>query len=92
MGVADVFSTDTLIRLMAFSTNGTGNKDNFVVYNLGKNPVEIAIEISGTPTKTFAVYRTSESEKYLSLGDRAVSGGKIVYEVPPRSVTTFFGK
>ncbi|MCW5963148.1 MAG: hypothetical protein KIT83_03840 [Bryobacterales bacterium] len=92
MAVADVFCTETVVRLMAFSSNGTRNRDSFVVYNLGTDPVEIAVEIKGTAVTQFDAFRTGPEEAYKPLGEMQVRNGVIPYTVPPRTVTTFFGK
>lgn len=54
---------------------------------------EVEIGLKGTSHTMFEAYRTSDSgENYHSLGTFPVTDGKIIYNAPPKSVTTFFGK
>lgn len=53
----------------------------------------ISCEINGSNYKTFEAYRTIEGgEKHKFIGDFKVINNSIIYNSPPRSVTTFFGK
>lgn len=52
----------------------------------------VEIDLQGTEYEKFEVYRSSESgELYESLGIMEVQNGKITYDVPSKSITTFFG-
>ena len=52
----------------------------------------VEIDLQGTDYKEFEVYRTSEEgELYESLGVMNAEDGKITYDVPSKSITTFFG-
>jgi O-glycosyl hydrolase len=83
---------DTGVGLIAFASNGSGNPDAFIVLNLTDLPYKLDISISGAGSGTFESFRTSPSEKYSASGEFAVSEGRIEYDAPPGSVTTFFAK
>lgn len=91
MAVARTFTDDSDIAIIAFSSNGNKNKDNFVVLNLSESEKELNIKILGNEINSFYGYRTSKEERYKSIGEYAMKDGEIKYLVPPRSVTTFFG-
>ncbi|MCW4020471.1 MAG: hypothetical protein NWF14_04495, partial [Candidatus Bathyarchaeota archaeon] len=101
MAVARAISKDSQLCLIAFSGNGTGNPDAFVLVNLSERPKMLDVKISGSLSKSFNAYRTcfsffqrfgTSAEKYASLGDFNASNGTIAYIARPRSVTTFFAK
>jgi hypothetical protein len=91
MMVARVVSNDSGIGLMAFAGNDTINPDAFVVLNMRDEPIPLNIQIDGTDSESFAVFRTGPNENYISLGDMVVIEGFICYEAPAGSVTTFYG-
>jgi len=90
MAVAKVLANDSEVSLIGFASNGTENADAFVVINLGEEAKELAIEVVGSKSDSYAGYRLSENERYVSLGAFDASG-KIAYQAPPKSVTTFYG-
>lgn len=92
MMVARVVSNDSGIGLIAFAGNGTGNPDAFVVLNMRDEPVPLNIQVSGTESETFAVYRTGPGEHYIPLGGMSCTDGFLTYEAPAGSVTTFYGR
>jgi len=83
---------DSGINLIAFSSNQTQNPDAFIVLNFSEEIKNIELTISGATVNSFEAVRSSASEKYLNAGDYSITGGKITYEAPAGSVTTFFGK
>ena len=90
MAVARVVSTDREVGLIGFSSNGTGNPDALVVLNLSAYGKSLDISILGGTSKSYSAYYTSEeviSDK--RLGDFSVVNGQVLYDAPPRSVTTF---
>ncbi len=91
MAVVRTFTDDSDIAIIAFSSNGTKNKDNFVVLNLSEVEKELNIKILGSEINSFYVYRTSKEERYKSISNYTTKDGEIKYLAPPRSVTTFFG-
>ena len=63
---------------------------NDVTNMMGYRRLEINLE--GTDYSKFEVYRSSEDgELYKNLGTMEAKDGKLVYDVPSRTVTTFFG-
>jgi hypothetical protein len=52
----------------------------------------VAIELKGTDYSKFEAYRSIDGteELYHPLGTFDAQDGKIIYEVPSKSVTTFF--
>ncbi len=54
--------------------------------------VEILIAGSDSQDYEFKAFRSSASEKYTGKGTFVLEDGKIVYEAPAGSITTFFEK
>lgn len=92
MMVSRVVSNDSSIGLIAFAGNGTGNPDAFVVLNMGEGPALLNIQVTGTESQRFSVYRTKPDERYLHLGDMFMTDDMVAYEAPAGSVTTFYGQ
>jgi hypothetical protein len=90
MAVARVNSNDPHIGLISFASNGTRNPDAFVVLNLAEEARDIPIKILGSDCDSFLGYRTSDSERYVSLGSIDKQNGFIQYSAAPRSATTFY--
>lgn len=92
MMVAWTMSMDSEIPVIAFSGNGSGNKNAFVVTNTNLSrakPLEITIR--GANSLKYKVFRTSgNNEKYKDLGEVSLSESRLLYTVPPNSVTTFY--
>jgi O-glycosyl hydrolase len=91
MYVCRILSNDSEVGLIGFASNNTINPDAFVVINISDESKDMDIQVSGSASESFSAYRTSEDEKYISLGDFAVSDGMIKYDSPKKSVTTFYG-
>jgi len=91
MAVAEAFTADSDIGVIAFSQNNTKNPDSFVLINLSEQNEEIDINILNSNSPVFSAYRTSEEERYVFLKEYPLHNGVIKYQSPPRSVTTFFG-
>ncbi|MCJ7548395.1 MAG: hypothetical protein MUQ30_01785, partial [Anaerolineae bacterium] len=85
-------SNDSEIGLIAFAANGTDNADAFVVLNMADHAVSLDIDVAGTGTTLFDVTRTAPDETYVGLGELCLKDGKLTYEAPAESVTTFLGK
>lgn len=77
------------VKLLAFSSNGTKNPDAFLVLNKADSPQMVNLTINGGASE-YKVFRTSEEEKYAALDELSLSGGKMNYEAPAGSLTTFF--
>jgi O-glycosyl hydrolase len=92
MTVAQVVNLDPSIGVIAFSSNQTVNKDSFVIINKSDKTKKVSIQILGSLSNEFSVFRTSYSEDYKGLGEIAFANGQVNYECPSGSVTTFFGK
>jgi hypothetical protein len=92
---------DSETAIIAFTSNGTGNPDAFIVTNISNSDQTIAVRVQGTTSGSFEAYRTTKSpgsdldeiqEKYHYLGSMGVKNGVLVYDAPAGSVTTFFGE
>ena len=92
MAVAHTISMDSEIPVIGFSSNGTKNRNAFVVVNTSTNKEKPAvIEIKGTTGKKFRAFRTNgDNEEYTQIGVFDVVNGEIVYNAPVNSATTFF--
>jgi hypothetical protein len=90
MAVAEVLSNDSEVSLIAFASNGTRHPDAFVTINLGEEAKDLEIEVIGSESASFAAHRSSDDERYVSLGTFDANG-QVAYQAPPRSVTTFHG-
>jgi len=91
MAVTRVAANDSEISLIAFASNGTRNPDAFVVMNLSDEAKSLDIAVVGSASRSFAAYRTSPNEQYVSLSEMVAHDGVITYGAPPGSVTTFYG-
>ncbi len=94
MKVAATIAVNRFIYIIAFSSNGSGNPDSFVVMNLNRNEdFSLDIHLKGTTSNVFEAFRTNDgqTEQYRSLGKYEAPGGIMQYEIPRSSVTTFFG-
>jgi hypothetical protein len=90
MAVARVSSNDSLIGLIAFARNGTTNPDAFVLLNMAEDTRRLPIDINGTSATRFGAFRTAPGEAYVPLGALNRTRQRLVYDAPPRSVTTFY--
>jgi hypothetical protein len=91
MAVAKAHANDSDIALIGFARNGTEHPDAFVVTNLGDEAKDLTLEIFGSTSTSFEAARSSDDERYVALGKFVPGATGIVYQAPPRSVTTFFG-
>ena len=101
MKVAEAYAMDSETAVIAFSSNGTGNPDAFVVTNINDTPQKIAVTVKGTAARSFEAFRTTKSpgsgldeidEKYAPLGACPVERGMVIFDAPAGSVTTFFAR
>jgi hypothetical protein len=95
MAVVKVRANESELALIGFARNGTKHPDAFVVINIGEEAKDTLLEIPGSTSTSFAAFRSSDSERYVAVGEFSVDGAGsapgIAYQAPPRSVTTFFG-
>ena len=90
MGVCQVGCNGSDISIIGFSGNSTLNTDSFVLINNDKLDWSVPVEIRGSASAKFSVYRTSASENFLRLSDVTVKEGKIHYLAPAKSVSGFY--
>ncbi|HEX2975868.1 MAG TPA: hypothetical protein VHO68_08015 [Bacteroidales bacterium] len=91
MKVAWTMSMDSELPVIAFAANGTSNKNAFVIVNTSVKEKPVDISLKGSKTNGFKVFRTNgRDENYKDLGEMTFDAGKLVYNAPPNSVTTFF--
>jgi hypothetical protein len=62
-----------------------------VLVNSSDKDREIPVEIRGSASSKFALYRTSPQEKFVSVGIIPVREGKVESLAPAHSVSAFFG-
>jgi hypothetical protein len=93
MAVANTSSMDTQVALIAFAANETANPDAVVVVNWSEEDKKISMKLKNTTFNTFEAFRTTEDEKdlYNRIGYYEISEGRILFDAPKGSVTTFFG-
>ncbi len=77
------------VKLIAFASNGTGNSDAFLVLNKTDSPKKVNLTVAGDAS-AYKVFRTTGEEQYVALDDAVLNGGKLSYEAPAGSLTTFF--
>jgi hypothetical protein len=101
MKVAEASAMDSETAVIAFASNGTRNPDAFIVTNINKQDQKIAVWVNGTVATSFQAFRTTKSpgseldevqEKYKDLGTFELKDGRLVFDAPAGSVTTFFAK
>lgn len=93
MAVAWTAAMDSEMALIAFAANGTRHPDALVVTSLSKEDRRIVVEVKGSAAGSFEAFRTTDSgERYRSLGEFNLESGKLSYDIPARSVTTFFAR
>lgn len=91
MKVAWTMSMDSELPVIAFSSNGSANKNAFVVANTSAGEKPVVVTIKGNNSLKYKAFRTSgKEEKYIDLGEIEAVDNKILYPAPPNSVTTFF--
>lgn len=91
MKVAWTMSMDSELPVIAFASNGTRNKNAFVVVNTSPKEKTIDLTIKGNNVTTYRTFRTAgNGERYNDIGTMKSSAGKLLYAAPPNSVTTFF--
>jgi O-glycosyl hydrolase len=89
MTVAPAFSNDTQVVPMAFGSGG-GHNEAFALINISAESKRPQIVLNGAQSPRYHAYRTSPTENYASLGS-IDSASTFQAELPPLSVTTFFG-
>ena len=90
MFVAAVTNFDPALGVIAFKASDKEQKNAFVVINKSEDLKPVTIHIHGGSGEDYKLVRTMEGEQYKSLGKMALEKGKLLYECPPRSVSTFF--
>lgn len=104
MAVVRTMSMDSQVAVIGFSSNGTKNSDAFVVVNWGEEDKKISVKISGSASKEFEAFMTTEGSRdssgkltgdgknYMDFGVHRTDNNMLVFNAPKGSVTTFFGK
>jgi hypothetical protein len=93
MKVAWTMSMDSELPVIAFASNGTRDKNAFVVVNTSSKEKPVDITVKGNKTSKFKAFRTKgNEEKYKDLGEVTLTGNMLLYIAPPNSVTTFFSE
>ena len=101
--VVQAFSMDTEVLAFGFSGNGTKNKDAIVIANNHDFPWKVSVEVKGTKTKSFQAFRSNEGkidklnplvtwDRYKDIGIYHVNDGRLLIDMPPKSVVTFFAQ
>jgi O-glycosyl hydrolase len=91
MAVVQTSAMDSELAILGFASNGTANRDAFVVVNLGRDKTA-NLRIKGSTATRFQAYRTTEDEtdRYAAIGEFGLEQGNLAYQAPGGSVTTFF--
>jgi O-glycosyl hydrolase len=92
MHVTQVESYDPAISVLAFSGRNTKHKDAFVLVNKSDIAKNVSLTLKGSDNTRWAIFRTSDTEKYSPLQPLESANGMLEYACPPNSVTTFFGE
>lgn len=103
--VVQAFSMDTEIIPFGFSGNGTKHPDAIVVANNHDYAWKVSLEIKGAKSRTFQAYRSNMQgenmmpinpnivwEKYKDVGIYTIENGRVLIELPAKSVITLFAK
>jgi hypothetical protein len=95
MAVARTLSMDPQVKIIAFSANGTGNPDSFIILNVSNMNKELNIQLKGEKGKHYNqlnAFRSTndETEQYHPVGTFLLEEDSFRYTAPPHSVTTFF--
>jgi len=77
------------VKLIAFASGSSSHPDAFLVLNKADSPRKINLSVSGSASE-YRVFRTTGEEQYVVLANEAINGGKLSYEAPAGSLTTFF--
>ncbi len=94
MEVVRTWAMNSNIALIGFGSNQTGHPDALVVINITDKPMKVCINITGTEYRSFEAFRTTEDEQdlYAPAGIHKLDKGRLVYEAPAGSVSTFFAR
>ena len=102
MAVAQVAAIDEDLELIAFARKNTagadsGYPDAFILANTAAAGKQVAIQVLGSSHTQFDAYVTTEEgdgEKNYEKDASAcrITSGRIVYDAPAKSVTTFIGR
>ncbi len=88
-------SNETQLPVIAFAKGNSDSADAFVITNTSnKLNKPCIITITGTDATEFRAFRTNEAEteKYTEIGNFKVENGKLYYDAPTGTVTTFFAQ
>lgn len=94
MSVVNAWLANPLAFIIAFGSNGSGHPDAFVVSSdIRIWSLPIRIEVSGSSSKRFRAYRSSEDgkEQFTDIGVFELTDGTIIYDPPLGTSTTFIG-
>jgi hypothetical protein len=93
MAVAKVNVADSSpVQLIAFASNGSENPDAFVVLNLSEEVQKVELSVKSNTAKSYKAFRSSSTEQYKEAGTFSIQDGKLLYNCPSGSVTTFIGQ
>jgi hypothetical protein len=91
MRVAEAFSDDADLKLIAFASGGTANPDGFAVFNLSQRPRDVIIAVHGSSNKAWQAFETGPSAHYESIPVHIDAGGSVSFTVPANGVITCVG-
>jgi len=96
MAVASTYVLNSEVVIIAFAQNETSNPDAFILINEGHVNYKMDIKVKGSMAKEFRAVRSSDAtensmELYENIGVFEIENELLRYNVPPKSVTTFFG-
>ena len=91
MVICPAYANDRRLGLIAFGAGATANPDAFVVLNMADESRQLDIEVKGGRSGGYTAFCTSPAHDYAPMGHFAIEDGVLSCQVPPESVTTFFG-
>lgn len=90
MEVAELINYDPALGVLAFRAADTEHRNSFILVNKSEDKKRVRLYIHGDNCRQFKIYRTMKGENYKDLGLSTLDENLIMYDCPPRSVSTFF--
>ena len=92
MAVAEVESENPDIRLIAFSSNGTGNPDGVALFNVSRTGHDVALRITGSGSQVFQSYATGAKDRNPPSEPVTVRDGVLNFWLDAESAVTLVAK
>ncbi len=89
--VVDTWTNDSVVCLIGFGPGKGRDCENMVLLNIANEETAVTIRVHNARSRSFAMYRTSDTEQFAPLGACPAENGAMSLTVPPRSATTLIG-